>query len=299
MLKISCAAVSVMLVCVLGQAGDDPYEDVWRDVSERVRHREYASADKVLEMALENRALEKLSARIESDRSVVQGLADFEELVNARCAKLKPGDKFKAGTTEYSFVRLDKGAVEESLVVRANGSDREKKFAVKDLDSRAWVNLAESKLDTLTQKDLVVGVFLAFDRFSDGKSARRLFDKAAASGSDVDVWIKRLAAAEDEKKANQSAKKEAGDPIVGHWRIVTDPGGKKERRESVEFRKDGKAVPNHGRWELDDDGETYVWSAQGGGTARLVMSGDELSGKWANGVKIHGSRQAVRATKKK
>lgn len=309
MLRPALAAIGVLTFCAFGQADEANYEEVWHDVTNLLKYREYDSAVDLLDAARENRELAKQATQIQADRTVVQGLVDFEELVNARCASLKPGDRYKAGGIEYTFVKFKEGAIEETLVVKASNVGREREIEIKDLAPSAWLDLAGPQLDTLQRKDLVVGAFLAFDRYADANAARKLFDKAAATGgSDIGIWVKRLEAAEEERKTGVVPGGLGGnqpnvDPLIGKWRIVhlKNPKKKKEKVHppyNVVFKKNGTVDPS-GNWELADTG-IYRWTKKGGITYNIQMHGDgvEFTAYNTAGQKIRGSRQVVRSAKK-
>lgn len=290
----------------------DPYGSVWSSLADLLRRREYGTALALLDSLADDANLQYQAKLIEQDLGAIARLQMLERRVREEAAQLKPGTPLEIAGVAYSVVRYDKNMQDEWLILKSRAASNESRTLIRDLHSGTWMQLVEAKRDTLERPSLTLGIFLAFDQSPDAKSARKLFNEAAAEGEDVIRWLARLEEAEARRKLRASAPKDGSneDPLVGTWRAVRGPD---KLEANIEFRRDGTSVmtippatldrlrtlkrpaptanPAKGKW-VRSEGGGYRITNPGGGTVEILVSGDRLIGKSAAGDRIHGLRQA-------
>jgi hypothetical protein len=308
-------AVLTLTACPLPTFADekpqeDAYASVWESLSDLLRRREYGTATALLDSLADDPKLRGHAAQIEADKAVVAGLQTLQRIVREQAAKLSVQADVEISGIEYRLENYDRDIKGDALVLKAKSSGRETRQPVASLPSVNWLRLAEPKLDSLPNAQLVLGVFAGFDQSSDPKAARKFLNDAANDGADVTRWLARLEDAANRKPAPVAAKAKANsDPIAGHWRIVL---GKDKWVFNLELRADGTSVATlpvetliemrkrrlplprssqiKGKWLRNEDG-TYEVTMLDGATAQFAMVSDRLLGKNARGDSIVAMRE--------
>lgn len=311
--------VILVVAQVVARAADTPNEDayqsVWTSLSELLRRREYGSANGLLEAAAEDPELQYRGKLIEADKAIVAGLMSLQRAVTEQASQLPEGTPLQISGLDYTLVRYDKDLKGNSLVLKSKAGGNESRKRVDELPASTWMQLAESHLDSLEHPELILGVFVGFDRVADSQAARKLLNQAASKGADVTTWLARLDRAEAEKKLRVADRKSSDDdPLVGHWRQIFGKGDR-EVISNSEFRSNGVAlrtvspqslpklkkkkiappslVPTKGTWQKQDDG-TYRITYADGATLQITVAGDRFWGKSANGTPVSGTRQVTK-----
>lgn len=268
------------------------HEQLWTSVAELLRRREYGAADNLLEFSADDPELSDDAAQLAADRDVVIALQNVETMVATEARKLPEGSALPVGGTEYRLLRVEEGDEGHLLVVTSAESPREKSLRLRDLPAETWLTLAEAPLASLSRRHLVLGAFLAFDRFADAKAARARFDEAARDGEDVRLWLARLEEAErlrQERRAPQTGEDEdADDLLLGRWRMVTGKG-RGQRKANVEFQARGR-MRGGGSWEKEAAGRYRITNANGG-VVVVRLSGNLFWGETTSGRRVRGIRQ--------
>lgn len=307
-----CFLLLLMIAGVLfGQDSkpDHSYQDVWEKVSELIRRREYASALSELDSNVNERDLRPYVKQIEEDRKAIGGLQTLERLVHERAAKLSGGDPLELSGIQYDFVRYDSEAKTSTIVLRSKATNKEVSKPISDLPASTWIQIAGPRLDELSYRPLVLGVFLGFDRTADRKTARKHLDDAARDGVKVTSWLARLDDQETRQKEVAADRKE---PLLGDW-LVQMPVKDGALNMNVDFRSTGTftstltpqsraklrqdnprsnaPVSSSGKWNKGEDG-TYNVTFNGGMTWELTITDDEhFDAKMPGGRPLRGVRQ--------
>lgn len=285
------------------------YQDVWEKVSELIRRREYASALSELDSQVNERDLRRHVKQIEEDRKAIGGLQTLERLVHERAAKLSGGDSLELSGIQYVFVRYDSQAKNSTIVMRSKATDKEVSKPISELPASTWIQIVGPRLDELSYRPLVLGIFLGFDRTADRKAARKHLDDAARDGTNVTTWLSRL---DDQESRQKEAAADRKDPLVGDW-LVQMPTKDGARNMNVDFRSNGtctstltpqsraKVLKNNprsnvplgssGKWNKGEDG-TYNVTFSGGMTWELTVTDNEhFDAKMPGGRPLRGVRQ--------
>lgn len=273
------------------QQNDASPQSVWTTLSELLQRREYGSAVELLDSLADNPDLKGETTRIEADKRVVLGLQAFEKLVSNEIRKLATDQPILIGGSQYTFLRHEKDDSGEWVVFKTSSTATEKRMLVSAMPSSAWLKFAAPALDSLGNKSLTLGVFLAFDRNPDFKSARKWLDDSASAGSDVSEWLKRLESAEEAKKRRlvDASGKSVNDELLGDWRLVIGKG-KAKKTVNIEFKKSGRTNAAGSSWTKNSEG-TYRVKMGNGTVASVQVSGDRIWGKLTNGKSVTGVRE--------
>lgn len=314
------ALLTVILAGVPVRADDsrskeDAYQSVWSSLSELLRRREYGSASGLMESVSDDPELQFRGKQIEADKAVIAGLQTLEKVVAERLSAMPEGTPLEISGIECTFVRYDKSPKGNSVVLKSKSSGREMTKHIVDLPPAMWMQLAESRLESLDNRDLILGVFAGFDRSADVKAARKLLNEAASKGADVTTWLARLEQAEDAKKLRAEERKTKNDdPLIGRWRVVAGRGDQ-QSSFNVEYRANGTvmraisrqtlrdkvtrekrlpiALSFAGKWQKLDDG-TYKITYSDGVTGHITLEGDRYWGRSAEGIPLSGTRQVTK-----
>lgn len=296
--------------------GDDPYASVWESLSELIRKREYGTAASLLDSLADDPEFREHGAQIRADKETIAGLQALEQVVYEQAAHLPAGTKLDIYGIECTLLRYEENPKGDELILRSQVSGKEQRRRVSELPSSTWMHLSESKLDAVKHRNLILGIFLGFDRSPDVKAARKLLNDAGSQGEDVTQWLARLEDAADRKDSGDGKRREQkadADPIVGHWQIAVKLKGFDMIFRS-EFRVDGTNVstmssptllelrrrkwplprsnPSRGKWTKNEDA-TYRVTLSGGATLHLQQVGERLLGKTAAGHRVVGLRQVA------
>lgn len=312
--------VSVLLLASIparadDEKPDDAYQSVWTSLSELLRRREYGSASSLMESVSDDPELQHRGKQIESDKAVIAGLQTLEKAVVERLSAMPEGTPLEISGIECSFVRYEKSPKGDSVILKSKSTGREMTKRIADLPSTTWMQLAESRVESLDNRDLILGVFAGFDMSADGKAARKLLNEAASKGADVTTWLARLEAAEAAKNLRAEERKTKNDdPLVGRWRVVAGRGDR-AGSSNVEYRANGTlirvtsrqtfreivtrekrlpiALSFAGKWQKLDDG-TYKITYSDGVTSHITVEGDRFWGSSAEGIPLAGTRQVTK-----
>jgi hypothetical protein len=307
---------SVILTSISARAENDKPEDacqsVWSSLSELLRRREYGSASGLLESVADDPELQYKGKQIESDKEVINWLRMLQTIVTEQLSSMPEGTPIEISGITCTFVRNEKSPTGNNIILKSNSSDREMTKRIADLPPETWMHIAESRMDAFENPQLVLGVFVGFDRSADIKAARRFLDEAAGKGADVTIWLARLDQAENEKKAIvEESRSKNDDPLLGNWREVVGKG-ENQHFFNVEFRSGGVVlralsrstkktrrrnlvpasnnIAGRGRWEMLAEG-SYRITYGNGATGEITLAGDRYWGQTAGGLPMFGTRQ--------
>lgn len=314
------ALLTVVLTWIPVRADDgnskaDAYQSVWSSLSELLRRREYGSASGLMESVSDDPELQYRGKQIEADKAVITGLQTLEKVVAERLSGMHEGTPIEISGIECTFVRYEKSPKGNSVILKSKSTGRELTKRIADLPPAMWMQVAESRLESLDNPDLILGVFAGFDRSADVKAARKLLNDAASKGADVTTWLARLEEAEAAKNLRAEERKTKNDdPLIGRWRVVA---GRGDRAGSfnVEYRANGTlirvisrqtlrekvirekrlpiALSSSGKWQKLDDG-TYRITYSDGVTGHITLEGDRYWGRSAEGIPLAGTRQVTK-----
>ena len=285
----------------------DAYQANWEQLSELLRRREYGSAASLLNSLAEKPELRQYGRRIESDKAVVGGLQILAQLVRQQAAQLSAGARLEISGIEYTLVSFEPNPTGDALILKSKAAGSELSKLVSELPSATWLDLAGANLDSLSDRALVLAVFLGFDQSSDIKAARKLFSEAAAGGNDVAHWLERLDALEAEKSrtpGKPSSSKDDEPTVIATWAHQVNDNRRIVRRQTLKLYSNGRIDGPDGRgtWEakgrililtfpdprapggqwkdvcnVSSDGKSYIGKNQRGFTlrGRKLDNGDE------------------------
>lgn len=293
--------ILAMLACPMTatNAQDEPLsarEEVWWEAAELLSRREYSLAANLLENELTDPGLHQEKIGIQSDLSAVKRVLALSGAVQVQSRKLRPGTEIVLMGMRHRFKGIQDDNPGTSLVLE-DMSGKETRRALKSIDATAWLKIAEPAIQDWEQQDLVLAVFLTFDRFQDAKRARQHLN-VAAEKEDVAIWLSRLEEAEGRRhERRRLPKKETtnGERFVGRWRVTLPKGP----GFNLDVRKGGRAsiiVKNrrlNANW-TEESGETIRLTGQSGRTFLIHVSQDRIFGQTGKGIKLRGVRMADR-----
>jgi hypothetical protein len=297
-LRILLGISFVLISASSGTAQDaDPQQEVWDATLDLLNRREYSLAANMLENRLDDSELFRFTNRIQADLDAVNLLKRFSETVNYSVEKLPESKPLTVLSRDYLFKRQVAGGSGKRLYL-IDDQGAEVSFPLSRLDSATWLQIADLELQSWPEKDFVIGLFLAFDRYPDIRLARTKLNAAAEGGKDVTVWIKRLEDAEQQRRLKSRAGSTAppGDLIVGKWTVAIKNGPKLV----WEFRRGGEGNASEiggrrrtmrAKWTQESSG-VYRFTGSLGPTAVVNVSGDRIYGTLADGKQFRGVRQA-------
>lgn len=287
--------------CLIAQENPeviDPYKSLWGQLANLLAEREYGSAASLIEESRNESDFKPYLEQLKADLKDVRELQRLTKVVESEAAKLKPGDNIPGSPVTAKFVKLVTDVDGPKILYEAANSTKPVEKALYELDYRIWLTLLETGLSKSSEDRYLLGMFLASVERGDRKGARQLLNLAATEGVVIKHWIDRLdteAKTAEEQKLAKKAKRD--DAILGTWRMVIGKG-KKERRDVVTFKENGKTDIPRMTWRKRAEGH-YVVTLPKGATAHLHLkdSDDKLAGSLVDGAPVHALRVATQKKK--